>query len=89
MHCGGVCVVVFPPLFDQNSSLAQAVEELAVAQFIPPHIEAFAISVFPGGSWLDAGGLRTTGGNPVPDSLSNEFRPLSDRMRAGASRKMN
>ena len=41
-------VVVFPSLLDQDLSLAQAVEDLAIEQFIPhPPIEAFTVSVFP------------------------------------------
>ena len=42
------CVVVFPPFFDQDLCLAQAVEDFAVQELIPePGIEAFAVSVFP------------------------------------------
>ena len=41
-------VVVPPPLFDDDLRLLQAVEDLAVEQFIPePCVETLAISVFP------------------------------------------
>ena len=41
-------VVVYPPLLDQDLSLTEAVEDLAIEQFIPhPPVKAFAVSVFP------------------------------------------
>ena len=41
-------VVVFPPLFNQDLRLPQAVEDLAVQQFISKvGVEAFAVFIFP------------------------------------------
>ena len=41
-------IVVFPPFFDDDLRLLQAVEDLPVEQFIPePCVETLAISVFP------------------------------------------
>ena len=45
---GSLCVVVFPPLFNQDLRLAKAVEDLAIEQFVAePGIEALAVSVLP------------------------------------------
>ena len=68
------CVVVFPPLLDQDLCLAQGVEYFTVEQFIAePGIEAFAVSVFPRASWLDVSGLCTNGCDPVPNRLRDEL----------------
>ena len=41
-------VVVFPPLFDQDLGLSQAVEDLSVKEFVPEAgVEAFAVPVLP------------------------------------------
>ena len=41
-------VVVFPPFFDQDLGLAQAVKDLAVQELVSePCVEAFAVSVLP------------------------------------------
>ena len=67
-------VVVFPPLFDQDLSLAQAVEDLTVQKLVAePGVEAFAVSVLPGAARLDVGGLGANGFNPVLNRLSNEL----------------
>lgn len=73
-------VAVFPPLFHQDLSLAEAVENLAVEQFIAePDIEAFAVPILLGRSGLDASGLGTNGCNPAPNSLGDELRPVARR----------
>ena len=42
------CIVVLPPLFNQNLRFSQAVEDLPVQQFIPEAgVEALAVSIFP------------------------------------------
>ncbi len=42
-------VVVFPPLFDQDLGLTQAVEDLPIEELIAESgIEALAVSVLPG-----------------------------------------
>jgi hypothetical protein len=53
-----------PPGLDQNFCLPQAVEDLAVKQFIPQlAVEAFAIAVLPRAAWLDVSRLRADIGN--------------------------
>ena len=65
-------VVVNAPLLDEDLSLAQAVEQLAVEQLAPePGVEAFAISVLPRRAWLDVSGLGPDRCDPVPHLLSN------------------
>ena len=72
------CVVVSPPLFDQNLSFAQAVEDLTVEQLIPePAIEAFTVSVLPRAAGFDVSCLGANGGDPVSDSLGDKFRPIT------------
>ena len=42
-------VVVAPPLFDDDVSLLQGVEDLPIKQLVPEAgIEAFAVSILPG-----------------------------------------
>ena len=42
-------VVVFPPFFDQDLRLTQAVEDFTIQELIPePGVEAFTVSIFPG-----------------------------------------
>ena len=74
---GSFGIVVFPPLFDQDLRLTQAVEDLAVEQFIAePGVEALAVSVFPRGPRLDVSSLGADGLDPLLDSLSNKFRAV-------------
>lgn len=64
-------------MFDQDLGFAQGVEQLTIQQFIPePGIEAFAVSILPGGSWLDVSCLGADGGDPIPHLQSNKFRPI-------------
>jgi hypothetical protein len=51
---------------DQNLSLDQAEEDLAVEQLVTElAVEAFAVTVFPGAAGLDVGGLGADGRNPI------------------------
>ncbi len=71
---GAFRVVVFPPLLDEDLGLAEAVEDLAVEQFVPePGVEALAVSVLPWAARFDLGRPGTDGGNPVPDRLRDEL----------------
>ncbi len=68
------CIVVLPPLFNQNLRFSQAVEDLPVQQFIPEAgVEALAVSVLPGGAGFDVGRLGTDRCDPVLNSLSYEL----------------
>ncbi|CTQ63541.1 hypothetical protein LA5094_06347 [Roseibium album] len=70
-------IVVFPPLFNQDLRFLQAVEGFSVKQFISETgVEALAVSVFPWRTRFDVRGLGTHSVDPVPDGLSNEFRPV-------------
>ena len=71
------CVVVLPPLFDQDLRLGQAVEDFAVEQLIAePGVEALAISVLPWRTGLDVGRSGANGGDPVPHRLCDELRAV-------------
>ncbi len=81
---GAFCVVMSPPLFDQNLSFAQAVEDLTDEQFVPESaVEAFTVSVLPRAPRFDVGRLGANGGDPVPDSLGDKFRPIVFTIRSG------
>ena len=70
---GSFGVVVFPPLFDQDSCFSQAVEDFAVKQFVSePCVEALAVSVLPERPWFDAGRPGADGADSVLDGLGNE-----------------
>ena len=74
---GAFCVVVSPPLFDQNLSFSKAVEDFAVEQLVSePAVEAFTVSVLPRAARFDVGRLGADGGDPVSDSLGDKFRPI-------------
>ena len=67
-------VVMVPPSFNDDLGLTQRVEDFAVQQFIPHSpVETFAVSVLPGRSGFDIGGLGSNRLDPVPDSLSDEL----------------
>ena len=67
-------VVVSPPLLDDDLSLPERVEDLAIEKFIPEAgIEAFAVSILPGGTRFYEGCLGANSCNPAPDLLSNEL----------------
>jgi hypothetical protein len=79
-------VVLPAPTIGQDLSFWGCGEKLNVEELIPePVVERLRKAVLPRGSWLDvsrAGGA--TGLTPVPQSLRNGLRPVSDRMNAGA-----
>ena len=52
------CVVVQPPLLDDDLRLLEAVEDFAVQYFISPFpVEASVVSVLPRAPWLDEQGV--------------------------------
>lgn len=70
----GRLVLLFPPVFDDDLSLPQRVEEISVQQFVPePGIKAFDVSILPWISWFDEGCFRTNRLNPSHDVLGNEL----------------
>ena len=74
---GSFGVVMVPPSFDNNLGFPQRVEYLAVEQFISHSpVEAFAVSVLPGRSRLDIGGLCPSCFDPVPDGRSDKLRAV-------------
>jgi len=49
-------VIVLPPPFDENLSLAQGIEDLPVQQFLPElPVEGLAVALLPGASGLVRG----------------------------------
>ncbi len=81
---------MFPPLFDQDLSFAQAVEDLTVEQLVSdPAVEAFTISVLPRAARFDVSRLGANGGDPVSDRLGDKFRPIVRTYELGAPRSMN
>jgi hypothetical protein len=53
-------VVINPPLFDDDLSFAQRIENFAVQALIPQlTVETFAVAIFPGAAWLDVEWRRT------------------------------
>lgn len=79
---------MFSPLFDQNLSLSQDAEDLAVEQLIPHSPdEAFAISVLSWAARFDVSRLGADGSNPVSDSLGDKFRPIVRTYETGRAGK--
>jgi hypothetical protein len=71
---GADAIVVAPPGFDQDPGFGQAIEDLAVEQFIAKlAVEALAVAVLPGAAWGDVGGLGADGGDPFTQSQGNEL----------------
>ena len=59
-------VIMLPPAFDDDPCFRQRVENFAVEQFVAKlRVEAFAIAILPGASWLDVSGLRSHRGDPI------------------------
>jgi hypothetical protein len=70
-------IVVAPPALDNDLSLAQRVEDLAVEQLVAkPGVEALHVSVLPRAARRDVGGFRTDGRDPILHSLGNELRAI-------------
>ena len=67
---GAFCVVVPPPLLDDDFRVTQRVEYLPVKEFVPKlGVEALAISVLPRRAGFDVGRMRSDCGNPVAHRL--------------------
>jgi hypothetical protein len=74
----GTLVVIVPsPSFDDDPGFAQAVEDLAVEQFVTKlAVEAFAIAVLPWAAWFDEQGLRSDLSKPVSDDPGSHLRAI-------------
>ena len=67
-------VVVMSPCFDHDLGLLERVEDLAVEQLIAElSVEAIVVAVLTGAAWLDAGGPRPDGSDPVSERLGHEL----------------
>ena len=70
-------VVVTPPAFDDDLSLAQRVEDFAIEQFIAQAcVEALDVAVLPGAARRDVGGLCADRSDPFLHSLGDELRAI-------------
>ncbi len=66
---GSFRIEVFPPFFDQDLSLAQTVEDLAVQELVSePSVEAFTISILPRAARFNVGRLCADSLDPVLDA---------------------
>lgn len=71
------CVEVTAPALDHNLRLPQAVEDLAVEQFVPKAgVEAFDKAVLPRAAGRDVGRLGADGRDPSLHCLGDEFWPI-------------
>ena len=67
-------VVVVAPALDDDLRLVQAVEDLAVQEFVPQLcIEALAVAVLPWTARLDVGRPGADSGDPLPHRLRHEL----------------
>src|SRR5262249_55976785 len=70
-------VVVPPPTFDDHSCLLQAVEDLAVEQFVAePGVEALAEAVLPGAAGRDGGSAGSDCSDPALHRPGDELRAV-------------
>ena len=70
-------VVVSPPLLDQDLSLLEAIEDLAIEQFVSETgVEALAVSVLLWATRLNVGRAGTDSCNPVANCLRHELRAV-------------
>ena len=87
---GTFCVVVSPPLFDQNLSFAQAVEDFTVEQLIPePPLELSQYLFSQGLPGSMQAVLAPTAAIQSLAAWATNSGPLSERMKRGAPRRMN
>src|SRR6187455_3497529 len=78
-------VVVAPPCFDDDLGLGEAVEDLAVEEFVAKlRVEALAVAVLP-----RASGLEPTAAIHSRTALAMNSGPLSERTWPGTPRRMN
>ncbi|MCP2000780.1 hypothetical protein J2S34_003228 [Nitrobacter winogradskyi] len=76
-ECGALGVVVAPSCLDDDLGLGEAVEDLAVEQFVTKlRVEALAVAVLSMASRLDERGLGAGSRNPLPHCLGDELRAV-------------
>ncbi len=72
-----LCVVVPPPLLDDDLCFSQRIEDFPVEKFVPEAcVEALDVAVLPGASRLNVGGLCSNHADPVAYGFSNKLRPI-------------
>ncbi len=70
-------VVVPAPLFDDDLSLFEGIEDLPIEQFVPEAgIEGLAIAVLPGRAGFNVSGFGPHRLDPVPDGLGHKLRSI-------------
>jgi len=75
----GTNLGVFPrPSFDQHLRLPKSIENLWIQKLVSPFaIERFNVSVFPGTSRLNEERFHFDLPEPLPNSVSSEFRAIT------------
>ncbi len=72
-----LCVVVPPPLLDDDLCFSQRIEDFPVEKFVPEAcVEALDVAVLLGASRLNVGGLYSNHADPVAYGFSNKLRPI-------------
>src|SRR3974377_1715277 len=70
-------VEVAPPALDNDLGLSQRVEDFSIEQFITTAcVEALDVTLFPGATWCDVGGLYADRCDPFLHRLGYKFRPI-------------
>jgi hypothetical protein len=70
-------VIVAPPSLDDDLGLGEAVEDLAVEQFVAKlRVEALAVAVLPRASRFDERGPCADSGDPLPHGFGDELRAV-------------
>ena len=71
---GSLGVVVSPPLFDDDLSLFEGIEDLPIEQFVPEAgIEGLAVAVLPGRAEFNVSGIGPHRLDPSPDRLGHKL----------------
>ena len=69
---------MFPPFLDQDLSFTQVIEYVSIEKLVShPTIEAITLSLLTWVSRFDVDRLSADGCNPVPDSLSDQFKAVT------------
>jgi len=70
-------VVVTPPTLDDDLGFAQRVEDFTIEQFIAQAgIKTLDVTILPGATWCDLGGLCADCCDPILHSLGEELRAI-------------
>ena len=70
-------VVVSPPLFDDDLSLFECIEDLPIQKLVPEAgIAGLAVAVLPGRAGFNVSGFGPHRLDPVPNGLGHELRSI-------------